>query len=281
MIAVPERRALTYTANVTIVELIILLVLGFSAGVLGGMLGVGGSIIMIPVLTLLLGKNQQLSQAAAMIINACIAIAAVQRHQRVRAVRWDFWRRMIPAGFVFIVIGVTVSNIINHSMLERLFGLFLVYVICINIRILLGRGKPQVDGQCHAGWLSASIIGSIMGFTAGLLGIGGGIIAVPLIQRLTKLPLRQCIATSAAVMCVTSIVGAATKNISLPTLAEDGVNLNLNYIDSLIIAACLIPTAILGGVIGAGFTHTLSLKWIRLTLILLLVAACAKYLGLV
>ena len=51
-------------------DLVILIVFGLAAGVLGGMLGVGGSIVMIPVVTLILGRNQQLSQAAAMIVNA-------------------------------------------------------------------------------------------------------------------------------------------------------------------------------------------------------------------
>ncbi|UCD75428.1 MAG: sulfite exporter TauE/SafE family protein [Phycisphaerales bacterium] len=261
-------------------ELISLLVLGLAAGILGGMLGIGGSIVMIPVLTLLLGKNQQLSQAAAMIVNVFVAAPAVIRHHRARAVRWDVWKRMIPLGFVFIVLGVEASNRISHKGLELLFGAFLIYVIIVNIRKLYDGDKSESDESSRTGWAASSGVGAAMGFVAGLLGVGGGIVAVPLLQRICRLPLRQCIATSAAVMCITSIIGAARKNMVLEQLAENGESLGLQVTDSLIIAACLIPTAIIGGFIGAGLTHGLPLRWIRLAFILLMAAASGKFLGL-
>ena len=87
-------------------ELLILVVLGLAAGALGGMLGVGGSIVMIPVLTLVMGRNQHLSQATAMIVNVFVAAPALFRHHRANAVRWDVMVRMLPFGFVFIIVGV-------------------------------------------------------------------------------------------------------------------------------------------------------------------------------
>jgi uncharacterized membrane protein YfcA len=262
------------------VELICLLGLGLVAGVLGGMLGIGGSIVMIPVLTLLLGRNQQLSQAAAMIVNIFVATPAVIRHHRARAVRWDVWGRMLPMGFVFIVLGVEVSNRISHKGLELLFGAFLIYVIIVNIRKLFDGDKSESEENSRTGWPASSSVGGAMGFVAGLLGVGGGIVAVPLLQRVCRLPLRQCIATSASVMCITSIVGAARKNMALEQLAEHGESLGLHVTDSLLIAACLAPTAIIGGFLGAGLTHGLPLRWIRVAFILLMAAASGKFLGL-
>ena len=55
---------------------------GLIAGVLGGMLGVGGSVIMIPGLTLVLGYDQHLYQASAMVANVAGAVPAALRHHR-------------------------------------------------------------------------------------------------------------------------------------------------------------------------------------------------------
>jgi uncharacterized membrane protein YfcA len=124
----------------------------------------------------------------------------------------------------------------------------------------------------EARWLSAGMVGAIMGFAAGLLGIGAGIIAVPLLQRLCRLPLRQAIATSAAAMCLTAIVGAVLKN---ATLWEHDLSMS----DSLMIAACLIPTAIAGSYLGAGLTHSLPLQWVRVAFLLLTAWASLDMLG--
>lgn len=258
-------------------DVITLIVAGLAAGLLGGLLGIGGSIIMIPVLTLLLGRDQHLSQAAAMIINVFVAIPALLRHRRAGAVDWTVVRRMLPAGLVLIVVGVEVSNVLAGKVLERIFGVFLLYVILVNIRKLVARGGAEEGADARRGWVASSTVGSITGFAAGLLGIGGGVIAVPLLQRINRLALRNCIACSTALMCITAVVGAARKNLTLGDLT-DAAGATLDWHESLLIAACLAPTAIIGGHLGAGLTHTLPLKWLRILFVVLLAAACFKFL---
>jgi len=254
--------------------------LGLVAGSLGGLLGIGGSIVMIPVLTLALGHDQHLSQASAMIVNVFVAAPAVLRHQRARAVEWTIVRRMLPAGLIAIVLGVEVSNHLDGAVLMRAFGVFLVYVIYVNVRKVLDRGGAANGHAIARGWTVVSIVGVITGFAAGLLGIGGGIIAVPLLQRLCHLPLRRAIACSAALMCITAVVGAIRKNLALAQIVTpDGLHLDSR--ESLLIAACLAPTAMLGGLIGAGLTHTMPLRWLRVAFILLMSFGCLKFLGVV
>ncbi|MHC4318503.1 MAG: sulfite exporter TauE/SafE family protein [Planctomycetota bacterium] len=264
-------------------ELSILLVLGLFAGTVGGLLGVGGSIVMIPVLTLVLGRNQHLSQASAMIVNVFVAAPALARHQRAHAVRWDVMVRMIPFGLVFIIVGVEASNVFDAEMLKKLFGLFLVYVVAFNVRRLFQEERSASDAaRSRIGWMRVGIVGSFMGLLAGLLGIGGGLIAVPLLQRVCGLPLRQSIATSSAAMCLTSIFGAFRKNATLARLTDAAGNpLDLPLQESLLIAACLIPTAMIGALIGAGLVHSLALRWVRVAFILLMGWASVKMLGIV
>jgi uncharacterized membrane protein YfcA len=135
-----------------------------------------------------------------------------------------------------------------------------------------------VEHEQRTGWLATSVVGGIMGFAAGLLGIGGGVITVPLLQRICNLPLRQCIATSTALMCITAVVGAVRKNLTL-SQHVDALGVPLDPWDSLIIAACLAPTAVIGGLIGAYLTHKFPLGWLRVAFVLLMSWASLNMLG--
>lgn len=259
-------------------EFAVLLILGFCAGTFGGLLGIGGSVLMIPVLTILLHRNYHLAQAAAMIVNFFVAAPSVLRHHRAGAVRWNLALRMLPFGVVCILIGVFLSNTLNAEWLVRIFGAFLLFEVINNVRRLIGRKPEPLHEHARTGWTMAGILGSIMGFVAGLLGIGGGALVVPLLNRFGRLPLRQAIATSSAVMCITSIVGATTKNISLMSLrAADGSALSVG--ESLLIAGCLAPTAIIGGMFGATLTHRVPLPWVRLVFVLLIAFTSLEMLG--
>lgn len=255
-------------------EIITLLLLGLAAGALGGLLGIGGSIIMIPVLTIFLKRNVHLAQAAAMIINVFVSVPAMLQHHRVKAVRWDVFTRMLVPAIVFILIGVESGNALNADLMKKVFGVFLIYVAIDNIwRIIHNHPEPAPHNQRND-WWRCGIVGAVMGFFAGLLGVGGGIVAVPLLQKLCRLPLRQCIATTAACMCISASIGAIRKNLTLPSLG-------LDPIESLQIAAYLAPTAVVGGLLGGRLVHALPLNAVRMAFILLLVWSSAELLGLV
>jgi len=257
------------------VDILVLLGTGVFAGLLGGLLGIGGSIVMIPALTLLLEKDYHLAQATAMIVNVFVAIPAVMRHGRSGSVRWDVVRMLLPFGLVAILIGVAVSNELPSLVLERFFGVFLIYIIGVNVRKLLTRRNIDEVAPDHVSWWRSGIVGSITCFFAGLLGIGGGIIAVPLLQRIASLPLRQCIGTSSALMCITAVFGATAKNLMLSRTMDGAVT----PLDAGALALGLIPFAIVCSYLGAMLTHRLPLMWVRIVFIVLLSLACLKFLG--
>jgi uncharacterized membrane protein YfcA len=255
-------------------ELLILLALGLTAGALGGLVGIGGSIVIIPVLTLLLGRNQHFSQAAAMIINVFVAAAAVFQHNRAHAIRWKIAARMVPAGLLLIIVGVEASNALDAEVLKKIFGVFLLYVIAYNVVKLIDDGRPaEQRPPMRADWGRVSATGGAMGLAAGLLGIGGGPVAIPLLQRLSHLPLRQAIATSSAVMVLTATVGAARKNLTLARVTDEPLR------ECLLTATCLAPTALIGALIGAWLTHHLPVRWVRVAFTLLMVWASLDMLG--
>lgn len=266
----------------TTADIFILLALGLGSGILGGLLGIGGSIIMIPALTILLGPNQHLYQAAAMMVNVVVAAAATLRHHRANAVRWDVVWRMLPIAIILIIVGVAASDAMDGRVLQRIFACFLLYVIVVNVLKLRAKAGGSSGERGRITWPRTGLVATIMGFAAGLLGIGGGVLTVPLLQRVCHLPLRQCIATSSGVMCLTSIVGAIRKNMTMTEHVDmqSAEAAALTLTQSLTIAGCLAPTALLGALLGATLTHALPLKAIRLLFILLLAAATFRMLDL-
>ena len=248
--------------------------IGFAAGLLGGLLGIGGSVIIIPALIIYLshtggyaGSSQHLLQAAAMICNVFVAAPAVVAHWRARAIMKSVVVFLIPSALVGIFLGVMVSNTSsfareNGAYLAMILAGFLVYVAAYNTWRLLGKtdlGRHFDEHRKLPPW-SVIAVGIPMGFTAGLLGIGGGAICVPLQQILLKVPLRRAIANSATTIVCVSAIGAVYKNLTLP---DHGIPVT----SSLQLAAMLIPTAIVGSYLGGRLTHALPRKVLRLVFI--------------
>lgn len=262
--------------ELTVITFLLVALTGLIAGVLGGMLGVGGSVVMIPGLDIVLGPNQQLYQAAAMIANVAVALPATLHHRKADAIVGRVVQWMMPAALVFILIGVAASNEFRggegEKWLRRTFAAMLVYVIFANVRRLIKpRQKPNLPPgvKLDLTYVTPSRcigVGAAMGLVAGLLGVGGGAIAVPLQHLFLRIPLRCCIANSAAVMCLSAGIGAIYKN---ATLAQHGYD----WRTSLLLALLLSPTGWLGGRLGATLTHVLPIRWVRLAFILMMAAA--------
>jgi len=260
-------------------DIITLAITGLVAGALGGLFGIGGSVLMIPAMTIFLRTDQHLAQATAMIVNIFVALPAALRHHRMKAVRFDAFQRILPIAVIFILLGVVCSNLLPGPELKKVFGAFLLYVAFTTIMQLIKRQSEPLAAQQRLGWWPCGAVGSITGFAAGILGIGGGLIAVPLMQRICRLPIRQSIATSSALMAITAIFGAALKNWTLAEHVDSSTGEPLRLADSLLYAALLTPTAILGAYLGAGLTHRLPLLVVRVAFLLLLIWGALEMLG--
>ena len=261
-------------------ELLIQAAIGFVAGLVGGLLGIGGSIIIIPALILCLdqtdsgykGKHQHLIQAAAMICNVFVAAPSVVAHWRARAIMKSVVAFLIPSALAGILLGVYVSNTPlfarqNGVYLAMLLAGFMLYVAAYNTWRLftktdLERGFHERPKPSAA---AVSAVGLVMGFVAGLLGIGGGAICVPMQQILLRVPLRRAIANSAVTIVCVASVGATVKNLTLPSVHDVPIT------QSLQLALMIIPTAIVGSYLGGKLTHALPRRVLRLVFIAFMV----------
>ncbi len=134
--------------------------IGFGGGALGGLVGIGGSLVMIPALTFVYGRDQQLYQASAMVVNALVAATATRRHAIAGAIKRRVVVRMLPAAIACVLLGVWASNHLDQRWLQLVFGGFMLYVALQETRSMLaGRGSSGVGGSpasCRACWGSAA-----------------------------------------------------------------------------------------------------------------------------
>ena len=250
----------------TIPQITLVALIGLCGGLLGGLLGLGGSVFIIPALTLALGTNQHLYQASALIVNVFVAMAATARHRGRGTIRADIVPAMVASSTTAAILGVLVSNMLEPRPLAAVFGLFLCYAAVAELVSLYRRttdGEPPPIGPQR--WRLGLAIGFAGGFASGLLGIGGGAVMVPLLRKFAKLPVRQAVASSATAMVFACCIGAVSKNLSVSELT-DASGAPLTLAASLTLAALLSPTATLGGHFGASLVYRLPTRVIRFVL---------------
>ena len=260
-------------------DFLLLAAIGMVMGLFGGLLGIGGSIIMIPAMIIFFKPNQHLYQAAAMICNFFVAGSAVLVHRKNKILVVDTVKWLIPAAVAGILAGVWFSNISffaeqKSTNLTKVFALFLVYVAVYNI-FKSTKHDGGIDGldisHTNNSGPFTFLSGLFTGFSGGLLGTGGGTVCTPMQQLCLKMPIKRAIANSSAVTASMALIGALYKNL---TLARH----NIEIIDSLKIAVVVIPTAMLGSFFGSRLMHKLPKNIVRAVFIVLLIAAAVKML---
>lgn len=256
----------------TPVTLVIVLVIGLVAGVVGGLAGIGGSIVMLPALGVVLGyasadkSEQHTYTAAAMVVNAVVAGSSTWQHLKAKAVRSKLLWQLAPAMVAGIVIGVLLSFPAGGPALKIGLAVFLIaYCVYTGVSGLMGAREDDPSRERAA---PPAVIGAglVTGVAAGFLGIGGGILLVPVLTLGLRVPTRQAIATTAAAMLISSPVGAALK---LSLLNREG----LAWADAVWIAVPMAAGAFVGAPIGASLTHKLKLPALKLVISVVLAIA--------
>jgi len=273
-------------------DYIILSSIGLTMGFLGGLLGIGGSAIMIPAMVLVYNgpENQHLFQASAMICNFCVGASSAIAHKKAQSLHKPVLKLMVPMAMIGIVTGVAWSNCAmfseeNSYILSRIFGAFLAYVAIYNIFRLVQSTRKNASTDVVALAINenpclAGAVGLVTGLSARLLGIGAGTIATPLQQLFLRVPLRRAMSNSAVTIMCIAWLGAIYKN---ATLGKHDVSFALFPNDSpmwisLKIAAVVAPTAILGGFVVGHLMHKLPKNLVRTVFIVIVVLAAIRLL---
>jgi uncharacterized membrane protein YfcA len=183
-----------------------LILVGIAAGVFAGLFGIGGGIIIVPALILLAGfplvKATGTSLAAILLPVGILGVIAYARAKIIDLRASAF----IAAGLLAsVIVGAWLANTLPVGLMRRFFALFCLYVAWNFIdplslvrkwRGLDAPAKPEPDGDPRPSPLPLVAIGLLAGVMAGMFGIGGGNIIVPLLTLALHYPPKRAIATS-------------------------------------------------------------------------------------
>ena len=199
-----------------------LLALGTVVGFLAGLLGVGGGMMMVPIMTLLLtqrgvpnGLAVKMAIATSMATILFTSLSSVRAHHRLGAVRWDIARRMAP-GIVLggLAAGAGAFTVLKGQGLALFFAVFIGWAA---VKML--RDKKPGPGRDMPGALGTAGVGAGIGFLSALVGAGGAFLSVPFMTW-CNVPPRHAVGTSAALgfpIALASTVGYVVAGWSLPS----------------------------------------------------------------
>jgi len=213
---------------VTASLVLIIFAAGTIAGSLGALLGLGGGVFLVPFLNLVLGFP--FSAAAAISLTTVIAtsstVSAGRAGKQLINMKLGMLLEVATAAGSFL--GGVTAQFVSQSLLQRLFGFVAVIVAVIMLSRLrhrnvildpaadpgvLGGRYHEAESGCTVSYrvkrLPLAIVASfVAGNVSSLLGIGGGIIKVPVLNAWCGIPLRAAAATSAFMIGVTATAGA-------------------------------------------------------------------------
>lgn len=190
------------------------LFVGLAAGFLSGLLGIGGGIIIVPLLSWLFVKQgfvgehvMHFAVGTSLATMVFSTVAASFFHHKKKAVRWELFWWIAPGTVVGGLIGGGLGDLFSKDVLKLLFSLF-----CLSISVLFIKKEtviPESNGRLPIPHFSLLLIGLAVGTIASMIGVGGGIILVPLLVRL-HLPLPQASALSVSCTLPTVLSGMSS-----------------------------------------------------------------------
>ena len=199
------------------------LIIGLGAGLLAGLLGIGGGLLIVPSLSLLLARGG-LSWADAVHVAVATSMASIVltgagsalAHHRRGAVRWQRVAWLAPGLVAGAWLASALAAWIGGEVLARIFG---VFALLVALRLLWPKQPPVRAHAATPAWMDGGV-GIMVGLLSALVGIGGGSLNVPYLNW-RGLPMAMAVGTAAA--CGLPLAGGATLGYTLgPAVAQPG-----------------------------------------------------------
>jgi uncharacterized membrane protein YfcA len=225
---------------------LLLMAIGAFAGVLAGLLGVGGGIVLVPAFFY---AFQTLGYDGPQLMQMCLAtslatiivtsVRSVLSHNKKGAVDWDILRTWAPGIVIGAVLGMLTVAQLRSGTLQAIFG---ILALIVGLYMAFGRAEWRVGQEMPRGGARAAL-SPLVGFMSVLMGIGGGSFGVPL-MTLYNTPIHRAVATAAGfgvLIAVPSVIGFLFVQIETgaPPFTVGAVNL---IAFGIIIAMTLITT---------------------------------------
>ncbi len=233
------------------------------AGVMAGLLGVGGGIVLVPVLFWILSAtdfppdiSMHMAVATSLATIIFTSISSARAHHKRGAVDKDLLRRWAPGMILGALTGGLAAKYINGDGLRAIFG-------CIGVLVAINMATPKtlvISDRLPGARATNVAISYVTGFFSALMGIGGGTLSVPLLVAFS-VEVRRAVGTASSfgiLIAVPAVIGFVFAGWSVP----DRPPLSLGYVN-LPAAAIILPFTVGFAPVGAKIAHTVDPKWIK------------------
>ena len=253
------------------------LILGAITGYLAGLFGVGGGLVLVPVLLMLFDAQQfpaenimHLALGTSMASILFTSLASMRKHHQHDAVNWQVVRSITPG----ILIGTALGALLAASIPTRGLGIFFALFVYFAAAQILFDVHPNATRQLP-GMAGITLTGILTGWLSSLVSIGGGTVIVPFLLW-CNVSLRNAIGTSAAIgfpVAVGGTIGYVLTGVSAHDLPAH--SLGFVYLPALLWVAL---ASTITAPLGAKTTHHLKVGLLRKLFALLLLVLATKLL---
>lgn len=247
------------------------LAVGFLAGMLSALLGIGGAVVTTPAVRVL-GATP--IEAVGSTVPAILpgAISGAYRYTRAGLVDWTLALSLGISGAVFALGGAWVSDLVDGRLLMVLTAVLMLWS---GVSVVRGGDRARVAAAAAAErerdglepetgnrsiWL-LGVVGAGSGFVAGLLGVGGGIVMVPAMAGPLRIPMKRAVASSLVAVAIFSV----------PALVAHIVLGHVDWAFALPLMLGVVPGAQVGARLTIGASEESVRRWFG---ILVIVVAC-------
>jgi len=230
------------------------LALGAIVGFLAGLLGLGGGMTMVPLLTILFTREgfppEHVVHIAIATATATIlftSLASMREHHRHRAILWPVVATLAPGIIVGSLVGPQVVAGMSSALLSAFFG---VFVAAAATNILIDR-KPKPTRELP-GRFGLTMVGGGIGLISSMVGAGGAFLTVPFMTA-CNVPMRNCVATSAALGLPIAVAG--TIGFVLAGIGQSGMppyTMGYVYLPALLV---IVAASVISAPFGARAAH--------------------------
>jgi uncharacterized membrane protein YfcA len=250
------------------------LALGTVVGFLAGLLGLGGGMTMVPILTFVFTRQglppEHVVHIAIATATATIlftSAASVREHQRHHAILWSVVVGLVPGLIIGSLLGPLIVGTMSTAVLSGFFG---VFVAAAATNIWLDRQPKPTHRLPGRGGLIA--VGAVISVIASMVGAGGAFMTVPFLAA-CNVPMRNCVATSAAVGL--PVAATATAGFVIAGLRETGMpphTLGYVHVPALLV---IVAASIVSAPFGARAAHRWPVKRLKRVFAVVLYALAA------
>lgn len=253
------------------------MLMGALAGVLAGLLGIGGGLVIVPILYFCFTAQgvphdvmMHLALGTSLATIIFTSISSFMAHNRRGAVLWNVFKTITPGILTGTFLGSVIATSLPTEFLKGFFGIFLYYV---SFQMLTGK-KPK-PGRTIPGTVGMFGAGNGIGIFSALVGIGGGTLSVPFLTW-CNVKIHQAIGTAAAIGLPIAIAGSAgflVRGLGNPDLPE--FSAGYIYLPALL---GIVSMSIFTAPLGAKLAHSLPVDKLKKIFALLLFLVGSKML---